>query len=427
MPERLDRERIRTWVQEQKDALIRLTEELVSIPSENRPPYGREKPVQLLLQSRLRELGFRAECYALSDVPGLDGHPAFRPGRNYDERPNLFARKQGVGGGRSLLFAVHADVVPGIPGIAAEDPFRPRLTNGRLYGRGSNDMKGGIAAALTAFRYFAENGIRLRGDLLFESVVDEEMGGANGTLAGRVRGDRADAAIVPEPSNLRLCTSHLGGTTWRITVKGRGGMGFGGEETLNPIYGISYIVQAIEAYHRRLKHTKTYVNADGSAHCPAVVLSLVHCGNFEPGMADGIPESCLLEVWVECLPGETLEELEREFLGEIRQVCASEPVRPFEVHIERIIRFLPGSEARTPLADVLAGELKARGLPDAHHRAPFACDAFLFNLYSDTPALILGPSGENAHAADEFVDVESLAVLTEVYIAAIHEWCGVNG
>jgi acetylornithine deacetylase len=405
--------------------MIRYITEAVSIPSENKPPGGNELPMQHYLQTELQKLGFACEMYTLSSVPGLKEHPAYWAGRDYDDRPNLLAVKRGRGGGRTLLFSVHSDVVPGIAGSIVENPFSPLVRDGRLYGRGSNDMKGGIAAILMAFRYLQDSGMTLKGDLLFESVVDEEMGGANGTLAGRVRGTVADAAIIPEPTNLRVCTSHVGGTIWRIEVKGKGGMGFGSEEIQNPIYGMAHIVRAIEQYHLALKPRKPYVNPDGTSLSPGVVLSIINSGDFEPGMADGIPESCFIEVWVECHPGEDLQALEKDFVGQLfAEISRTESLKALDIEIERIIRFLPGSEASTPLAGILAGlASEIGGIVPGEYRAPFACDAFMFNLHSGTPAVILGPTGENAHAGDEFVELESVSALISIYIKAIVDWC----
>ncbi|MFK7695504.1 M20 family metallopeptidase [Paenibacillus sp. HJGM_3] len=411
-------------MEQHRDWLVGLCSRLIAIPSENRPPHGLERDVQHLFRQELEALGFQVDLYELDEVEGLREHPAYWPGRDYTDRPNLWAHKPGSGGGRSLLFSGHADVVIGSH-AGQYPPYQPTITGNRLYGRGSNDMKGGMAAALLAFYYLQQHDVQLKGDLAFESVVDEEMGGANGTLAGRLRGHHADAAIIPEPTNLRVCTSHLGGVTWRITVHGKGGMGFGGEELCNPIYGIARIVTEIERYHTELGDAPAGTPGPVPGTKPNVVLSLIRAGHFDPGASDGIPESCMLELWLECYPGQTLEELEATFAARIRALCAEPGMRPYRVEWEQVTRFIPGTVADTGLAGVLAGALSEEGHPPLQaEMSPFACDAFMFNEYSPTPAVICGPVGENAHASDEFVDVDSLLKLARAYIETILQWCG---
>ncbi|MFK7692232.1 M20 family metallopeptidase [Paenibacillus sp. HJGM_3] len=415
---------IENWLQQNREWLIRIAGRLIAIPSENRPPHGAELPVQLVLQEELEALGFECERYDLHTVEGLQAHPAYWPGRDYGGRPNLFARKAGKGGGKSLLFSGHADVVIGSRG-GRFSPFTPIVEGNRLYGRGSNDMKGGMAAVLFAFHYLKMHRVELRGDVLFESVVDEEMGGANGTLAGRLGGFHADAAIIPEPSNLQVCTSHLGGVMWRITVHGKGGMGFGGEKVCNPLYGLARIISEIERYQEEMEKSAP-PNTPGPipGTKPNVVLSKVQAGDYEPGMADGVPERCFLEVWVESYPGQTFDDLDRTFGGRIRSLSEQPGMETYRMEWEQITRFIPGTYAESELADLLV-ELRIKdGAPEAKpEMAPFACDAFIFNDYSTTPSVIFGPVGENAHAPDEFVDLDSLMRLTKHYIQAILQWC----
>jgi acetylornithine deacetylase len=144
------------------------------------------------------------DLYYLHDVPGFEKHPLFHPGRDYRQRPNLAARRKGAGGGRSLLLTGHIDTVPSGTQEWTRDPFGGELEDGRIYGRGANDMKAGIAANLFVMECLQELGLSLAGDVLFETVVDEEFGGSNGTLAGRLHGFNADAAIISEPSSLRI-------------------------------------------------------------------------------------------------------------------------------------------------------------------------------------------------------------------------------
>ena len=139
---------------------------------------------------------------------------------NYRGRPNVAGVVKGAGGGRSLILNGHVDTVTIEPASEwARDPFGGEIDGGRLFGRGASDMKGGVMAALMALSFLREVGVELKGDVIFQSVVNEEHSG-NGTLDVVRRGFRADGAIVLEPTHNRIAVSHSGGLYWQVTVPG---------------------------------------------------------------------------------------------------------------------------------------------------------------------------------------------------------------
>ena len=154
-----------------------------------------------------------AELVARPDFPGMEV--------SRTEAWGLVARLPGTGGGRSLMFNGHLDVVPpGDAGAWSDDPYSGRLVDGQVFGRGACDMKGGVVAALAAFRALRRAGVRLRGDVLFAAVVGEEDGGL-GTYATLARGWRADACVITEPTGLDLLVANGGALTFRLRVPGR--------------------------------------------------------------------------------------------------------------------------------------------------------------------------------------------------------------
>jgi len=191
--------------------------------SENTLRLARKVPVQQYVASVLSAAGWTPDSYELGTVPGLYAHPVYVAGRDYAGRPNIGARRVGAGKGRSLILSGHIDTVRG-----ARNPGRATLwrSGGRqpALRRGSNDMKAGVAMNLFVVEALEELKVRLAGDLIFETVVDEEFGGVNGTLAGRVRGYIADAAVISEPSFLRICAAQRGGRTAHITFSATGGI-----------------------------------------------------------------------------------------------------------------------------------------------------------------------------------------------------------
>ena len=193
-----------------EDDVIRLVGELVRIDTVAVPPHGRETAGQEKLRDFLAAHDVEAELYDVDFVPA-SGHPCARHDRDYRGRRNLVARIAGTGRGRSLLLNGHMDTVPAGRAAWAESPWSGAERDGRMYGRGSFDMKGGLAAAFAVACALRRAGIRTGGDLICESVVDEEWGGGGGTLAGRLRGDCADACAIPEGTQLEIALATRGG------------------------------------------------------------------------------------------------------------------------------------------------------------------------------------------------------------------------
>ncbi|MDH7568564.1 MAG: M20/M25/M40 family metallo-hydrolase, partial [Armatimonadota bacterium] len=171
------------------------------------------------------------------------------PGIEYDGRWQARVRVAGSGGGKSLLFNTHLDVVP--PSQGQERPFEPRVENGVVHGRGACDAKGQAAALFTALLALRRLGARLRGDVLTHLVVEEECGG-NGTLAMVRRGEKADGCIVLEPTDLRIFSSVRGAVWFRVTCTGKPGHSGRAGDTVSALKMAIRVVEILEGYHGRL-------------------------------------------------------------------------------------------------------------------------------------------------------------------------------
>ncbi|GIP37118.1 acetylornithine deacetylase [Paenibacillus sp. J31TS4] len=424
------RDRIREWTRRNRGELIDLVSELVTHDTVNRVVTGNEKACQEALLARLLRYGFEAELYELEDLPGFRSHPAYYPGKDYRGRPNVCAEWRGTGGGRSLLFSSHIDTAAAAPGWPA-DPFTTRVEDNRLYGIGSFDMKGGLAASILAVRCLMELGIRLRGDVLLESVVDEEFGGANGTVAGRAKGTRADAVVIPEPTNLALYAATRGGALWRVTFRGTTGLAFSGETLHNPAQDAARFIVFLEAFEReRAQSSGPEPWYGDSRETLPILVTRLEAGDLTAPLCDVGPVECHVDLWVECYPGVTEEMLKESLLLGYERFCGQTLEEGLaQPEFRKMIRFLPGTsvDPSCPLIPVLSREIEAAtGRPASVTGSPFACDAFVFNEYGAGPALILGPSGANAHAPDEYVELDSLELLIEIYASALIRWCGVQ-
>ncbi len=184
-------------------------------------PAREEAALQSYLAERLSAVGASVKN-AEPDPDLIVGHAMVPGGFTFAGRPQLVARFAGVGGGKVLLLNGHIDVVDaGPPEAWAHDPFAGVVADGRVHGRGACDMKGGVACMVFAAETLARLGVRLAGELIVNTVTDEESTGAGGLVSARTL--RADAAIVPEPSGLDVWIACRGSLLATITVEGRGG------------------------------------------------------------------------------------------------------------------------------------------------------------------------------------------------------------
>jgi len=203
------------------DEIVSWTEALIRFPSENRSPLGAEGPAQDFVADACHGRGWEVSRFRPDVIAGIRQHPSWLSGREYAGRENVTARWRGSGRSKSVLLSGHIDVAPYEPdNWTVCRPFEPKRKGGRLYGRGAADMKGGLAAAFWAMRILQELGFEPAGDVLFESLVDEEFAGGNGTLAARLRGHNADLAIVGEPTRMRVCPACLGAFLGDLTITG---------------------------------------------------------------------------------------------------------------------------------------------------------------------------------------------------------------
>lgn len=394
------------WLRAHGDDLLGLVRDLVSFRSENRPPHGDEGPCQQYVAELLDGLGLETDVFCPDEVPGAVDHEAWWPGREYAGRPNVVSRIRGTGGGRSLLFSGHVDVVPAL-GEGAHGYWNGEIDDGRLYGRGSMDMKGGVACYLHALRCLVECGSELAGDLIVETTVDEEFGGANGTLACRLRGYNADGAVLPEPTGLAVCHGTRGGIQYRLHARSdKGGMDFGGGAGPSALHAVARIAVAL-------------ADAEPGRDAP-IYQYLLRSGDELPwGTEEGNPTAGLLEFWAEIVPGTTRDQLE----AELRAAVERAGIDGVQLEWEQRTRFLPAvqGDSRAP---IVAAMRTALGAPDAEPQtAPFACDAFMFDRHSPTPVVVCGPGGDNPHAPDEYVLVDHLHSLAAAYVRLVTVWC----
>jgi acetylornithine deacetylase len=418
------------YVETHRDRLVEIIQSLVRIPSENTPPIGAEEACQLYVAEFLRKQELDPTLYGLNEVPGLKEHPLYGSGRNYEHRPNVGARKKGRGGGRSLVLSGHIDTVPRGSQPWTRDPFGGEVDGNRLYGRGSNDMKGGVGTNLFLIEALRALGIELRGDLVFETIVDEEFGGVNGTLAGRLKGFNADAAVISEPSFLRVCPAQRGGRTVHITLSAVGGVLTEGNFPGGVIDQLRHLLVKVHEFsgQRRAKAIVHELYADSGDPVPVSITKVITgpWGTKEPVT---VPETCKVEMFWQLMPGENQDEVDREFHTWFDGVCASAPqLFPSRPEVEFPIRWLPGSSIlkTEPLVRELAAcAARVLGKEPLIQGIEGPCDMYVFHQGFGIPAVLWGARGGNTHGADEYVEIDSLIQAAQALLIFVCEWCGV--
>ena len=308
-------------------------------------------------------------------------------------RPNVVGRARGSGGGDTLLLNAHMDTV-GYEGMEA--PLEPRVENGRLYGRGAYDMKGSLAAIMVAGAEAAQAG--LRGDVLVAAVVDEEVFSIGAEAAARRY--PAHAAIVAEPTELRLVVAHKGFVWMEIETKGRAAHGSRPDLGKDAIVGMGGVLTGLGALAEAL--------LDNPLH-PLLGNGSVHASLISGGVElSTYPDSCVLSLERRTVPGETVELVE----GQVREIADGAEIRttfvrePFEVREDE---------------PVVQAVLRHAGGPEVVG-APFWADSAVFAA-AGIPTVVFGPGGEGAHAQVEWVDLAELERCKDVYVAVARELC----
>ena len=240
-----------------REKAIKFLQEMVAIPSVT----GDEGKIQAFLANYMKKIGLEVDMWE-SNWEELKKHPGYTPvDRGYEGRPNIVATWKGTGGGRSLLFNGHTDVIPVGNGEGwSDNPWSASIKEGRIYGRGSCDMKSGVASHILAVEFLKSAGIRLKGDVLIDVVIDEEVSG-HGTLDTVIRGYTADAGISGETSGLAVQPACIGRIWFEIEIQGKPAgiqRRYQGVSGVELGYKITKAVEALEAKRvATVKHPST--------------------------------------------------------------------------------------------------------------------------------------------------------------------------
>jgi acetylornithine deacetylase len=434
-------ERVNDMIDTRRDEIVQYLQSLVRIRSVN-PVFAHSEPIeeracQEAIAATLTDIGFTDVDLWEPDAEALRskylGKPGYTPNRKFANRPNLVARLPGTGGGRSLFLTGHIDVVGADPDTEnwLHDPWSATLDDGKIYGRGTADMKGGIAAMIQAVRLIHEAGLRLKGDVLVGTVVDEETG-SMGMLSLVDRGYRADAGVMTEPTDLRLSLLCRGIIWGRIEVTGRSGHieVFQGEPD-GAVDGIAKglkVLDAIDDLNRSWARRPAKRHPLLPRPCETNV-SMLKAGQHPSSYA----ESFVATVDIQYLPSERDAnglggDVKREIETHLGAVAQADPwlrehPPTFDWFVDADCSEVPADH---PFAEICGRAIASCGLDGTPTGSEFHTDMSLLTN-NGTPTVNIGPGDPSiAHLTNEHITVDQLIDCTKIIARILVDWCGIE-
>jgi acetylornithine deacetylase len=406
----------------ERDRLIDDLQTLVRMPSIT----GSEEIVADWAAGALQELGLTVEMVR-PDLAAIRADAAW-PG---EEMPRtslpVVVGRAGGGGGRRLILSGHLDVVP--PGDLETwtfDPWAAEIRDGRLYGRGACDMKGGVAAILAAVRALGASGdlSRLGGELMVVLVSSEEDGG-QGTLAAIRSGAVADVAVITEPSRLDVVVAHAGAITFRLTVPGRAAHASRRREGVSALDKLFALTQALARDEARRNESETdpLMTALGLPY-PTIV-GIVEGGEWASTVLDRVVAYGRYGVRL----GQTPADAKLELRAVVAEACTADDFlreHPATVEITggRFGSARVPADHALPVGLAEVGE-SVLGRRPALRAEPYGADMQMFVNHGETPCVIFGPGDVKfAHSADEFVPIDEVETCARVLAAWVRREIG---
>ena len=419
-----DTEKVKAWIDRNTECMIRFLQDIIRIPSVT----GNEGPIQSFLEKFVTDIGLEVDRF-IPDLDVLRQHRGFvETTQSYTGRPNVVGVLKGTGGGRSLLFNGHVDVIPeGAPENWKHGCWSGDIENSKLYGRGAADMKSGVAAMTMALHAIRACNIALKGDVIVEYVMDEELTG-NGTLACVLKGYKADAGICCETSSMYVQPGSIGRIWFEIRVKGKAAGIQRRYEGVNAIDLGYCVMKAVSAFEElRIKTISHPLYPEMRDAIPCMV------GQFESGSyASAFPDACVMKGSMATVPGENSDAVKNDFVRfVIETVQAEDPW--FIEHPPEILftgYFAEPSEipAESPIVRLLCESYQdILGVAPVISGRQGAADIRHLNQYGDTPTVIFGPGmTEQMHANNEWVNVDDYIHSIKILAETIINWCDVE-
>jgi acetylornithine deacetylase len=396
-----------------RDTTVDFLKDLIRIPSTR----GNEGPAAHLAHERI--LPYVDESCLVEIDDSIMDDPDYDfplPNFTYQDTPQVEAVIHGEGTGKNIVFNAHLDVVP--PSEGQVDAYNPIEENGKLYGRGAIDDKGGIATLFAVAMMLKENGIKPKGDIIFHFVVEEENGG-NGTLAMVRRGVEADAAVVLEPSDLAIFPSVRGAVWFELAVFGRATHSGNIAGRISAVDKAYQAIEILRKYHDRLlEESRGLPLFDQYPDPMPLTIGQINGGNWP----SSVPSQTVLKGLIGFLPNKNRHEVQAE-LRQALQIEGDEWLREnFEISFNLLNNDGNMLPVDHPLVTTLRDAALKNNLPGKIDAMVAACDAWQYANTLNIPTVVFGPGSlALCHAADEHILIDDMmkaaSVLADFIVA----------
>jgi len=411
---------IDSTVNNMRDEIISFIQALVQSPS----LANDEGSVQKIIQSKLESLGLETKK-VIVQFESIKNHPAFcDDGFSPDSRVNVIGQWKNGDAAKSLILNGHVDVVPtGPETLWNESPWSGSVRDNRIYGRGSCDMKAGLASGIFAIQVLQAIGFKPKGNVMVQSVVGEESGGC-GTLTNIVKGYSGDAAVILEPTSLKVCPIQSGALTFRLKIPGQAthaAMRWDGISAIEKYNLIHQSIIKLEKERHQSFNVKYYKLSDRVAP--------INIGTIKGGeWHSTVPESVMVEGRFGVFPGESALDAKNAFENHLKKVANSDF---WLKENPPILEWFEGQfeSGQTNVNHSIIGALKHAYKNVKNNSAilegvTYGSDLRLFTNHADIPAVLFGPGDVRlAHSANEYIEIEEVLTCVKIITNLIIKWC----
>jgi acetylornithine deacetylase len=414
---------IRQAVQGRRDVAVEMLQELVRAPSIT----GAEAPAQDVAEVLMRQRALTVDRWEACPEEIKPYYWNVGEETVFEGRPNLAGKLESNRTGRSILLNAHMDTVDyGDHRLWSYPPLSGELVGDSLYGRGSCDMKGGLVTYLIALDALRDAGIELAGDVTISTTVGEENGGV-GALSTILRGYRADAALITEPTRLALVPAQGGSLVLRLTIRGKSAHGAVRNEGISAFEKFIPIFQNLLAFEAERNGTldhPLYRHLDNKV---PISFGVVRTGTW----ASTVPEELVAEGRIGMVPGEDVDTFRNAVAERIMDIAdVDDWLREHPPLIEWFGgQFAPAeTQVEAPISQaMIAAHRAVTGTPPVVEGVPYGADMRLFTLLGDMPCVMYGAGDVRvAHQHDEHISIADLLTAATTIAVFLIDWCGIS-